>query len=109
VPIYHQNYKIYVPNNKQQALLFEVRPEVSMLTIQILRNEGWQLVRDTPSDFYRILEKSQFFDEEVEHMILIPSRSKLPSKSRMEAENRVSEFHVLKDLEKKEEIYESES
>lgn len=38
LPVNYRDYKIHVPSNKQQALLFHVRPEVTMWAVHVLRS-----------------------------------------------------------------------
>jgi hypothetical protein len=53
-----------VPANKQQASVFFVHPSVSLWAIHVLRNEGWQLIRDNPLYSDQQKRKEFFFDDE---------------------------------------------
>lgn len=61
VPVHFRDYKIHVPSNKQQARVFHVRPEVTMWAVNVLRSEGWQLIRDSPETLTE--ERESFFEE----------------------------------------------
>lgn len=94
----YRSYRIHVPSNKQQALRFHVRPEVTMWAVHTLRSEGWQLIRDSPETLLE--ERESFFEEQ----------EPLPSFQRVERpQSRPGDFFLLKSARKGRSIFDDES
>lgn len=50
IVVNYDNYPLKIPENKQQAIRFDVNTAVSPWAQKMLIEHGWQLVRDLPGN-----------------------------------------------------------